>query len=177
MYGEIVRSLMRYHLWVMIVCTLILLVCPITYYIYTKRKAKKIERKKNKHKKSWKKFVSVTPEGKALASVIMCVVFFCLCFGTNLYRYISLRQDLVSENYVLYTGEFECDVVRGKISTTTWVYWVNENGKVESARYGHGIDKFQEHGEKLKEGDYRGTLVYAPTGGFLLWWDAERIED
>ena len=28
-----------------------------------------------------------------------------------------------------------------------------------------------------KEGDYHGTIVYAPTGEYLLWWDAERIED
>lgn len=177
MYEEIVRALMRQYILAMILCTLILLVAPIAYYIYAERKAKKSKRKKNPHKKSWKQFVSQTPEGRALGSVIICVVFFCICFGTNLYRCVSLHQDLASENYATYTGEFECDVVRGKSSTTTWVVWTSEDGLVETIRYNHRIDKFQEHGEKLKEGDYHGTLVYSPTGKFLLWWDAERIEE
>ena len=177
MYGEIVRALLRGQILVMLLCTLIFLILPIAYYIYAERKEKKIKRKKNKHKKSWKQFISETPTGRALVPVIVGVVFFCICFGTNLYRCISLHQDLVSENYATYTGEFECDVVRGKSSTTTWVVWTSEDGVVETIRYTHQIDKFQEHGEKLKEGDYHGTLVYSPTGKYLLWWDAERIED
>lgn len=177
MYEEIVRALIRRQILGMILCTLIFLILPIAYYIYAERKEKKIKRKKNKHKKSWKQFISETPTGRALVPVIVGVVFFCICFGTNLYRCISLHQDLVSENYATYTGEFECDVVRGKSSTTTWVVWTSEDGVVETIRYTHQIDKFQEHGEKLKEGDYHGTLVYSPTGKYLLWWDAERIED
>ena len=175
MYEEIVKALMRQHILVMILCTLILLVAPIAYYIYAERKEKKTKKKKNKHKKSWKQFISETPTGRALGAVIVGVVFFCICFGTNLYRYVSLHQDLMSENYMTYTGEFECDVVRGKNFTTTWVLWTNENGEVESIRYSHRIDKFQEHDQKLKEGNYRGTIVYSPTGEFLLRWDAEPI--
>ena len=176
MYEEIVRALMRGQIWTMFLCTLIFLVCPTAYYVYEKRKAKKSKRKKNKHKKSWKQFVSETPVGRALGAVIAGAVVFCICFGTNLYRYLSLRQDLVSENYMTYTGEFECDVVRGKNYTNYWVIWTDENGEEKTVRYNHRINEFQEHGQKLKEGDYHGTLVYSPTGKFLLWWDAELIE-
>ena len=175
MYGEIVRELLRGQILAMLLCALIFLVFPIVYYIYAKRKAKKIKRKKNKHKKSWKQFVSETPEGRAFGALIVGVVFFCICFGISLYRYVSLHQDLMSENYATYTGDFECDVVRGKNSATSWVLWTNENGEEKSIKYKHNINKFQEHGKKLKEGDYHGTIVYAPTGGFLLWWDAEPI--
>ena len=177
MYGEIVRELLRGQILTMLLCALIFLVFPIVYYIYAKRKAKKIKRKKNKHKKSWKQFVSETPEGRAFGALIVGVVFFCIFFGISLYRYVSLHQDLMSENYATYTGDFECDVVRGKSSTTSWVVWTSEDGVVETIRYNHRIDKFQEHGEKLKEGDYHGTLVYSPTGKFLLRWDAEPIGD
>ncbi len=177
MCGEIVRALLRGQILVMLLCTLIFLVFPIVYYIYAERKEKKAKRKKNKHKKSWKQFISETPTGRALGAVIVGVVFFCICFGTSLYRYIALHQDLVSENYATYTGDFECDVVRGKNFTTSWILWTNENGEEKSVKYKHNINKFQEHGKKLKEGDYHGTIVYAPTGEYLLWWDAERTEE
>ena len=176
MYEEIIRHLMKWEIVLMIFWTLLCLVLPVSYHAYAAHKAKKTKKKKNKGKKSWKRLFSETPEGRALSLVIIGAVFFCICFGTNLYRYLSLREDMVSENYVTYTGEFECDVVRGsKGHSSSYVRFTNKEGEAESVRYSHRIDNFKENGENLKEGNHKSTIVYSPSSNLLLWWDAVPI--
>ena len=173
MYEEIIRHLMKWEIVFMIFWGLIFLVLPITYHAYATRKAKKTKKKKNKGKKSWKQLFSETPEGRALAAVIAGVVLFCICFGTSLYRYLSLREDMIAENYVTYTGEFYYDAhPRG----SDYLQWTNEQGEIESIRHNHHIKKFQTTDQTLKDGYYKGTIVYSPSGDVLLWWDAEPIE-
>ena len=175
MYEEIIRHLMKWEIVLMIFWTLLCLVLPVSYHAYAAHKAKKTKKKKNKGKKSWKRLFSETPEGRALSLVIIGTVFFCICFGTNLYRYLSLREDMIAENYVTYTGEFYYDAdPRGY----DYLQWINEHGDIiESIRHNHRIKKFQTTDQTLKDGYYKGTIVYAPRGDVLLWWDAEPIED
>ena len=174
MYEEIIRHLMKWQLLGMLLWTLLFLILPAAYYTYTARKAKKIKKKKNKGKKSWKQFFSETPEGRALGFVIIGIVFFCICFGTSLYRYLSLREDMIAENYVTYTGEFYYDAhSRG----SDYLQWTNEHGDMESIRHNHHIEKFQTTDQTLKDGYYKGTIVYSPRGDVLLWWDAKPIGD
>lgn len=174
MYEDIIRHLMKWQLWGMLLWTLLFLILPTAYYTYAARKAKKAKRKKNKNKKTWLQNLRETPEGQALGFVIVGVVFFCICFGTSLYRYLSLREDMIAENYATYTGEFYYDAhPRG----SDYLQWTNEQGDIiESIRHNHHIEKFQTTDQTLKDGYYKGTIVYSPRGDVLLWWDAERIE-
>ena len=174
MYEEIIHHLMKWQLWGMLLWTLLFLILPAAYYTYATRKTKKAKRKKNKNKKKWLQNLRETPEGQALGFVIIGVVFFCICFGTSLYRYLSLREDMINENYATYTGEFYYDVSsRG----SDYLQWTNEQGDMESIRYNHHIEKFQTTDQALKDGYYEGTVVYSPSSGFLLWWDAVPIGD
>ena len=174
MYEDIIRHLMKWQLWGMLLWTLLFLILPTAYYTYAARKAKKAKRKKNKNKKTWLQNLRETPEGQALGFVIVGVVFFCICFGTSLYRYLSLREDMIAENYATYTGEFYYDAhPRG----SDYLQWTNEQGDIiESIRHNHHIEKFQTTDQTLKDGYYKGTIVYSPRGDVLLWWDAERID-
>ena len=182
MYEQIIRDLMKSNLFLMIFWALLLLVLPISNYVCVLIKDKKKKKKKSAKKKKWNSFIE-TAEDKALAVVIVGVIFFCVTFGMTLYDYLSLREDMLTENYVTYTGEFECYPVKSVkthskgFSTTTnyHVQWTNENGEVESIRYYHRIDDFKENGQELKKGTYVGTIVYSPRGDVLLWWDAEPI--
>ena len=173
MYEEIIRHLMKWQLWGMLLWTLLFLILPTAYYTYAARKAKKAKRKKNKNKKTWLQNLRETPEGQALGFVIVGVVFFCICFGTSLYRYLSLREDMIAENYATYTGEFEHDTTR----STSYVEWIDEQGETKSIRHNFHINQFQTCDQDLKDGTYVGTLVYSPSSGLLLWWDAEPIGD
>ena len=171
MYDEIVRDLMEMELFLMVFFALLFLVVPISGYIYTFHKEKK-KKKKRKPKKKWNNLTE-TPEEKALAFVIVGVLFFCVCFGISLYSYLSLREDMINENYVTYTGEFYYDAhPRG----SDYLQWTNEHGDMESIRHNHHIEKFQTTDQTLKDGYYKGTIVYSPRGDVLLWWDAEPIE-
>ena len=175
MYEEIIRHLMKWELIGMVFWTLLCLVLPGVVYTFILHKERnKAKRKSRKHKKTWKQFFSESPEGKAVAWVIVGVVFFCIFFGTDLYQYLSLREDMINENYVTYTGEFYYDAhPRG----SDYLQWTNEHGDMESIRHNHHIEKFQTTDQTLKDGYYKGTIVYSPRGDVLLWWDAEPIED
>ena len=173
MYDEIVRDLMEMELLLMVFYALLFLVIPSVVYTFISRKEKK-KKKKRKPKKKWNNLTQ-TPEEQALAFVVVGILFFCVCFGTSLYRYLSLREDMIAENYVTYTGEFYYDAdPRG----SDYLQWTNEHGDIiESIRHNHRIEKFQTTDQTLKDGYYKGTIVYAPHGDVLLWWDAVPIED
>ena len=173
MYAEIIRHLMKWELIGMIFWALLFLVLPISIYVYILVKDKK--KKKKAKKKKWNSFVE-TAEDKALAFVILGILFFCVCFGMDLYKYLSLREDMINENYITYTGEFKHKTHLGKSSSTSYVEWTNERGETESIRHNFHIDDFQTCEQDLHDGRYKGTIVYSPSGDVLLWWDAEPIE-
>ena len=171
MYEEIIRHLMKWEIFTMIFWTLLCLVLPVSVHAYLSRKEKRKKKKRNKAgKKAWKQFFSESPEGRALSWVIIGVVFFCTFFGTDLYQYLSLREDMINENYVTYTGEFYYDVSR---RGPEYLQWTNEQGEIKSIRHNYLINKFQTGDQDLKDGTYVGTVVYSPSSNFLLWWDAE----
>ena len=174
MYEEIIRHLMKWELGIMIFFGLIFLVLPSVIYTFVLRKEKKKKKQKKAKKKKWNNLTE-TPEEQALAFLIVGILFFCVCFGTSLYRYLSLREDMIAENYVTYTGEFYYDAhPRG----SDYLQWTNEQGDIiESIRHNHHIEKFQTTDQTLKDGYYKGTIVYSPRGDVLLWWDAEPIGD
>ena len=173
MYDEIVRDLMEMELLLMVFYALLFLVTPISVYIYTFHK----EKKKRKPKKKWNNLTQ-TPEKQALVLVISGILFFCVFFGISLYQYLSLREDMVNQNYVTYTGEFEHETHRGsKGSSTSYVEFTDENGEDKSILHNFHIDDFQTCEYDLHDGKYRGIVVYSPSSNLLLWWDAEPIED
>ena len=175
MYDEIVRDLMEMELLLMVFYALLFLVIPISVYIYTFHKEKK-KKKKRKPPKKWNNLTE-TPEEKAFALVISGILFFCVFFGIELYQYLSLREDMVNQNYVTYTGEFEHETHRGsKGSSTSYVEFTDENGEKKSIRHNFHIDDFQTCEHDLHDGKYRGTVVYSPSSNLLLWWDAEPME-
>ena len=178
MYEEIIRHLMKWELFGMILSTLLCLVLPSVVYTFISRKERsKAKRKNKKHKKTWKQFFSETPEGRALAWVIVGTIFFCIFFGQDLYQYLSLREDMINENYAVYTGEFEHDTTRGRSFSTSYVEFTDENREKKSIRHNFHIDDFQTCEHDLHDGKYRGTVVYSPSSNFLLWWDAGPIGD
>ncbi len=177
MYEEIIRHLMKWEIFTMIFWTLLFLVLPSVGYACILHKEKKKKHNKSKKKKTWRQFFNETAEGKALSLVIVGVVFFCVCFGTDLYQYLSLREDMVNENYVTYTGEFEHETHHSsKGSSTSYVEFTDENGEKKSIRHNFHIDDFQTCEHDLHDGKYYGTVVYSPSSNLLLWWDAEPIE-
>ena len=175
MYDAIVRDLMKSEIFAMVFWTLFFLVLPSVIYTFVLRKEKK-KKKKRKTKKKWNNLTE-TPEEKALAWVIVGVLFFCVCFGLSLYKYLSLREDMLNQNYVTYTGEFEHDTTGGRSSSTSYVKFADENGEKKSIRHNFHIDDFQTCEHDLHDGKYYGTVVYSPSSNLLLWWDAEPIED
>ena len=178
MYEEIIRHLMKWELFGMILSTLLCLVLPsVVYTVISRKERSKAKRKNKKHKKTWKQFFSETPEGRALAWVIVGTIFFCMFFGQDLYQYLSLREDMINENYAVYTGEFEYDTTRGRSFSTGYVEFTDETGDEKSIRHNFHIDDFQTCEHNLHDGKYKGTVVYSPSSNLLLWWDVEPIED
>ena len=178
MYEEIIRHLMKWEIISMILSTLLCLILPSAVYTFISHKERsKAKRKNKKHKKTWKQFFSETPEGRALAWVIVGTIFFCIFFGQDLYQYLSLREDMINENYAVYTGEFEHDTTRSRRISTSYVEFTDENGEGKSIRHNFHIDDFQTCEHDLHDGKYYGTVVYSPSSNLLLWWDAVPIGD
>ena len=176
MYEEIIRHLMKWEIVAMVFWIFLFLVLPSVVYTFISRKEKK-KKKKRKPKKKWNNLTE-TPEEKALALVIVGVLFFCVCFGISLFKYLSLREDMVNQNYVTYTGEFEHEThYSSKRSPTSYVEFTDENGEDKSIRHNFHIDDFQTCEHDLHDGKYRGTVVYSPSSNLLLWWNAEPIGD
>ena len=172
MYEEIIKELMKAEIWLMLFWIFLLLVLPTSIYTYVSHKEKK---KKRKKKKKWNSFQESAAD-KALAFVIAGILFFCVLFGISLYRYLSLREDMVTENYVTYVGEFRHYVVRGRSSMNEYVEWTDEKGETVTVEYNYHIDKFRSDDRTLETGTYNGTIVYSPSSGLLLWWDAVPVE-
>lgn len=176
MYEEIIRHLMKWEIVAMVFWIFLFFVLPSVVYTFILRKEKK-KKKKRKPKKKWNNLTQ-TPEEQALAFVVVGVLFFCVCFGISLFKYLSLREDMVNQNYVTYTGEFQHETHRGtKGSSTSYVEFTDENGEDKSILHNFHIDDFQTCEYDLHDGKYRGTVVYSPSSNLLLWWDAEPIED
>ena len=174
MYEEIIRHLMKWEIVAMVFWIFLFLVLPSVVYTFISRKEKK-KKKKRKPKKKWNN-PTETPEEKALAGVIVGVLFFCVCFGISLFKYLSLREDMINENYVTYTGEFEHETHHSsKHSPTSYVEFTDENGEDKSIRHNFHIDDFQTCEHDLHDGKYKGTVVYSLSSNLLLWWDAVPI--
>ena len=166
MYDEIFRALMCYRM------TILLLLLGFAVFLFVILVKLPVEKESpTKKKKKQKKGKDYTP-----AAIIVVLVFVSAAIGINLHNWFALRKDMVTENYLTYTGEFYCYETTGK-NRVEYVRWKNEEGETIEVQYIHHIDKYQEHEEKLKEGTYVGTIVYSPRGDALLWWDAEPIED
>ena len=167
MCEEIIRELMRAKTIGIIIDIVLFVIALVLIYFFSVRPAKKKMSKKKRrwyeqnHDKSWVWFVAVT-------------LIFVISFGEDLYYYLSLRQDLKNENYATYTGEF---YYHYSPNGPDYVEWTDDQGKTQRARYLYRIEKFQDGEHRLREDYYKGTIVYAPNGGHLLWWDAERIEE
>lgn len=172
MYEEIIRELMKWDIVIMVFWVLLFLILPIFIYSYIAYKEKK---KKRKKKKKWNSFQE-SDEQKALAGVIFGILIFCVTFAMGLYDYLSLREDMVTENYVTYTGVFECYESGSRSSRQEYVSWTDPQGNRMKIRYSHHIDSFHANEQSLESGNYTGTIVYSPTGERLLWWDAVPIE-
>ena len=167
MYEEIFRALMRYELTVILIMLAIAIFFSVMLYVIVLRSAKK---KKQPLKKKQKK----EEKDDTVPAIIVFLVFVFILIGVRIPRLFSLRKDMINENYVTYTGEFYYDAhPRG----SDYLQWTNERGDMESIRHNHHIEKFQTTTQTLKDGYYKGTIVYSPHGDVLLWWDAVPIGD
>lgn len=167
MYEEIFRALMRYELTVILIMLAIAIFFSVMLYVIVLRSAKK---KKQPLKKKQKK----EEKDDTVPAIIVFLVFVFILIGVRIPRLFSLRKDMINENYVTYTGEFYYDAhPRG----SDYLQWTNERGDMESIRHNHHIEKFQTTNQTLKDGYYKGTIVYSPHGDVLLWWDAVPIGD
>lgn len=168
MYGEVIQLIMQSKIISMAICFSLAIVVPVIYLVIfdVPFKKKKISKKKKNQKKKETK--------EALTGAISLLVCFLLLGCIALGEYLALRQDFVTENYATYTGEF---YYHFSPKGPDYVEWTDDQGKTQRARYLYRIEKFQDSEQRLREDYYKGTIVYAPNGGHLLWWDAERIGD
>ncbi len=172
MYDEIIRAIMSSKMFDVIFCFSIALLGFVIYFVFfdIPFKKKKMSKKKRNRKK---KEVREAFWG-AVAFAVCLSILGCMYLG----EYLSLRQDLVSENYATYTGEFRYYVRhRTKGPNSKHVQWVDENGKTITIEYTRKIEQFQPNGASLSEGNYKGTIVYTSKSEYLLWWDAVPIGD
>ena len=154
MYEEIIKELMKAEIWLMLFWIFLFLVLPSSIYTYVSHKEKN---KKRKKKKKWNSFQE-SNEQKALAGVIFGILIFCVTFAMGLYDYLSLREDMVTENYVTYTGAFEC-YESGRRGQQEYVSWTDPQGNRMKIRYSHHIDRFHANEQPLESGEYTGTIV------------------
>ena len=171
MYEKIFRALMRYELTVILIMLAIAIFFSVLLYVIVLRSAKK---KKQPLKKKQKK----EEKDYTVPSIIVFLVFAFILLGVRIPRLFSLRKDMINETYITYTGEFYCYEHRSGKSSTEYARFQNADGEQIEVEYSHHINKYQEHGKKLEEDTYyTGTIVYSPSSDYLLWWDAEPIED
>ena len=179
MYTEIIKHLMKWEVVGMIFWALLLWVLPSVVYACISRKKKK--KKKTTKKKKWNN-LTASPEEQALAFVIVGVLLFGIVLSIELFDYLSMREDMINENYFTYTGEFEyysslSGKRMGRRSRSYYVKWTDEHGETKTIKYNAHIEKFQANGLRPEKGYYQGTIVYSPSSDYLLWWDAEPIGD
>lgn len=165
MYSEVFQVIMKSQMISMISCFSLAILVPVIYLVLfdIPFKRKKMSKKKKNQKKKEMKEALVG----AISLSVCLLLLGCIFLGD----YLSLRQDLVSENYTTYTGEFRYFIGGGR--SHRWrVQWVDENGEKTTITYRRELRKFYSNKEALKEGYYEGTVVYSPSTNYLLWWDA-----
>jgi hypothetical protein len=170
MHGEVVRVIMRSQMIDMISCFSLAILVPVIYLVFFHipfKKKKMSKKKKNQKKKEMKEALV-----GAIALSVCLLILGCIFWGD----YLSVRQDLVTENYATYTGEFRYYTTGGK-HVKRRVQWIGENGEKTTITYRRDVKKFYSNETTLEEGYYEGTVVYSPSSEYLLWWDAEPIGD
>lgn len=179
MYAEIVEALILSKV-IEIVFFLLALV-GIFFLIraiekHFEKKEKAVPKKGRKKKQQPKKRDSLP------AVAFLLLVIFLIGAGANLYTILSLRKDMINENYATYTGEFCYEEAYGKYRSGTPssrnIIWEDENGKSHVITYDPAIDDYQPYAplfEEFGERNYKGTIVYSPSSGYLLRWDAVPI--
>ncbi len=179
MYEEIIQSLMLQKIVGMVLLFALAIIGFAVFYVLFEHLNKKKKQKKILSKKQ--KITAKNEEkdnNKTFFAALLVALLLCFFGCWNLYEYLSLREDMMSENYATYTGEFRYNESYHKSGgITKSISWEDENGKTHSITYDSAIDDYQPNNIPLKEGNYRGTIVYSPRGGYLLWWDAEPIGD
>ena len=172
MYDEIIRAIMSSKMFDVIFCFSIALLGFVIYFVFFDipfKKKKMSKKKRNRKKKEVR---------EAFWGAVAVAVAFFLVGCINLGEYLTLQGDMVSENYATYTGEFRYYKSHStKGVSSKHLQWVDENGKTITIEYTGKIEQFQPNGASLSEGNYKGTIVYASKSEYLLWWDAEPIED
>ena len=173
MYAKIVEALILSK----IIEIFFMLFASVGTFFLIRAIEKHFEKKEKSVPKKGKKKNQQPQKGDSLPVVAFLLsVIFLIGVGMNLYTIFSLREDMINENYATYTGEFYYHNVyirRGR--RDRFITWENENGKSQNVDHDHCINSYQENYIPLEEGRYRGAIVYSPSSGYLLWWDAERI--
>ena len=176
MYEEIIQTLIFSRVIRMIFVGILGCVLTISLYLLLKHFTKQKKQVKGKRKHDEKKRQQKEKDERFIVAVLTGVLFaFLIC--TDLYDCLSLREDMITENYATYVGEFQCYEYRSKRGSKFYVQWENADGKTVGVEYDFSIDEFHEGGKSLEEGYYNGTIVYSPRGEVLLWWDAGRIKN
>ena len=184
MYEEIIQSLMLSKIVSMILSFAFAIIgFAVFYVIFLRRNKKKKQSQKKKPNK--KERTAAEKEKKdreeSFLAALLVALLICLMGFSNLYEYLVLRKDMVTENYATYSGEFYYEETRSyRRGTSRHIYWKDENGEDYVITYDSTIDDYQPYAplfEEFGEGNYRGTVVYSPRSGYLLWWSALPIED
>ncbi len=176
MYEEIIQSLMLPKIVSMVLLFALAIVGFAVFYVIFEHLNKKKKQKKILSKKQKTAVENEEKDNnKTFLAALLLALLLCFFGCWNLYEYLSLREDMMSENYATYTGEFRCEETYHRTVTTKHIEWEDENGKNHFIEYDPAIDDYHPNNTPLEEGNYRGTIVYSPRGDVLLWWDAEPI--
>ena len=135
MYNEVVRVIMRSQTIDMISCFSLAILIPVIYLLFfdIPFKKKKMSKKKRNQKKKEVK--------EAFTGAVVISICLLICGCIFLGDYLSLRQDLESENYVTYTGEFRYYTTGGRHAKHR-VQWIDENGEKITLTYRRDVRKF-----------------------------------
>ena len=181
MYAEIVETLILSK----IIETFLIFIALVGLFFLIRAIEKHFEKKEKAIPKKGKKKKQQPKEKDSLPLVAFLLsVIFLILAGINLYTILSLRKDMINENYATYTGEFSYEEAYGRhrrgTPSSRSIIWEDENGKSHVITYDPAIDDYQPYAPLFKEfgqRNYRGTIVYSPSSGYLLRWDAVPIGD
>ena len=179
MYTEIVETLILSK----IIETFLILIALVGLFFLIRAIEKHFEKKEKAIPKKGKKKKQQPKEKDSLPLVALFFsVIFLILAGINLYTILSLRKDMINENYATYTGEFSYEEAYGRYHRGTpssrSIIWEDENGESHVITYDPAIDDYQPYAPLFKEfgqRNYRGTIVYSPSSDYLLWWNAVPI--
>ncbi len=179
MYAEIVEALILSK----VIEIVFFLLALVGIFFLIRAIEKHFEKKEKAVPKKGKKKNQQPPKRDSLPVVAFLLsLIFLIGVGMNLYTIFSLREDMINENYATYTGEFCYEEAYGKYRSGTPssrnIIWEDENGKSHVITYDPAIDDYQPYAplfEEFGERNYKGTIVYSPSSGYLLWWNAVPI--